>query len=57
MAIKILLEKMLIESRMSFKTLDAMMNSIQKYLPVFRKYLRTKAKMLGYDHGLPWYEI
>lgn len=51
------LEKMLIESRMSSKTLDAMMSSIQKYLPVFRKYLRTKAKMLGYDHGLPWYEI
>lgn len=51
------LEKMLVESRMSSKTLDVMINSIQKYLPVFRQYLRKKAKILGYDNGLPWYEI
>ncbi|WP_305152117.1 M3 family oligoendopeptidase [uncultured Dubosiella sp.] len=51
------LEKMLIDSRMSKKTLDVMMNSIESYLPVFRNYLRTKAKLLGYQNGLPWYEI
>ncbi|MEG2751873.1 MAG: M3 family metallopeptidase, partial [Anaerorhabdus sp.] len=27
------------------------------YLPTFQKYLRTKAKLLGYSNGLPWYEI
>ncbi len=48
---------MLIESRMSSKTLDAMMSSIQNIYLYLEKYLRTKAKMLGYDHGLPWYEI
>lgn len=51
------LEKMLIESRMDKETLDAMMSSIQSYLPKFRNYLRTKANLLGYKNGLPWYEI
>lgn len=51
------LEKMLIDSRMSQNTLTAMMNSIEAYLPKFRNYLRTKASMLGYSNGLPWYEI
>ncbi len=51
------LEKMLIESRMNKTTLDVMMKSIEDYLPIFRTYLKKKAKLLGYDHGLPWYEI
>ncbi len=51
------LEKMLIDSRMNKKTLDVMMESIESYLPMFRTYLKKKAKLLGYDHGLPWYEI
>ena len=51
------LEKMLIDSRMSPNTLNAMISSIQEYLPVFRNYLRTKAEKLGYHNGLPWYEI
>lgn len=44
-------------SRMSRKTLDAMMEAIKEYLPVFRKYLRKKGEMLGYSNGLPWYEL
>jgi len=51
------LEKMLIDSRMSEKTLQAMTESIKEYLPLFRDYLKTKAKLLGYENGLPWYEI
>lgn len=51
------LEKMLIDSRMNKKTLDVMMQCIEEYLPLFRKYLKTKAKILGYENGLPWYEI
>lgn len=51
------LEKMLIDSRMNKETLDVMMKSIEAYLPKFRNYLRTKANLLGYDNGLPWYEI
>lgn len=34
-----------------------MMDSIESYLPKFRTYLKKKANLLGYDHGLPWYEI
>ena len=45
------------QSRMSRATLDAMMAAIEEYLPVFRKYLRKKAEMLGYENGLPWYEL
>lgn len=45
------------QSRMSRKTLDAMMEAIKEYLPVFHKYLRKKAEMLGYQKGLPWYEL
>lgn len=45
------------QSRMSRATLDAMMTAIEEYLPVFRKYLRKKAEKLGYENGLPWYEL
>ncbi len=45
------------QSKMSRKTLDVMMEAIEEYLPVFRKYLRKKAGMLGYQNGLPWYEL
>lgn len=51
------LEKMLKDSRMQRATLDAMYTAVDKYLPKFHEYLRTKASMLGYDHGLPWYDI
>lgn len=47
----------LAESKMSRATLDAMMTAIEEYLPVFRKYLRKKAELLGYKNGLPWYEL
>lgn len=45
------------ESRMRRETLDAMMQAIKEYLPVFQKYLRKKAELLGYQNGLPWYEL
>ncbi len=45
------------ESRMERATLDAMMEAIEEYLPVFRKYLRKKAQMLGHENGLPWYDL
>lgn len=44
-------------AKMSRATLDAMMEAITEYLPVFRKYLRKKGEMLGYSNGLPWYEL
>ena len=47
----------LAQAKMNRETLDAMMTAIKEYLPVFRKYLRKKAEMLGYNNGLPWYEL
>lgn len=47
----------LIQSRMERKTLDAMLEAMREYLPVFHKYLRHKAKLLGHENGLPWYDL
>ena len=51
------LEMTLIESRMDQETLDAMLEAIREYLPVFRNYMKAKAEHLGYTNGLPFYEI
>ncbi len=47
----------LINSRMDEKTLNAMFSAIQEYLPVFRKYFRKKAELLGHSKGLPFYDL
>ena len=44
-------------SRMKKATLDAMLEAMREAMPAFRRYLRHKAKLLGYENGLPWYEI
>ena len=44
-------------SRMKKATLDAMLEAMREAMPAFRKYLRHKASLLGYENGLPWYEI
>lgn len=51
------IEMTLEKSRMKQETLDALLGSIQKYLPKFREYLVHKSKLLGYSKGLPWYEL
>lgn len=51
------LQRTLIDSRMSQKTLDVLLKTIKKALPMFEKYYQLKAKQLGYSNGLPWYEI
>jgi len=38
-------------------TFETVMEVIRENLPAFRKYLRHKAKILGYDGGLPWYDL
>lgn len=45
------------QAKMKRETLDAMMEAIREYLPVFHRYLRKKGQMLGYENGLPWYEL
>ena len=51
------LDRTLKHSHMKRQTLDAMLGAMDEYLPVFWKYLRTKGRALGYENGLPWYEL
>ena len=51
------LEMTLRSSRMERRTLDAMIAAIEEYLPVFWKYLKAKAKALGYEGGLKWWDL
>ena len=38
-------------------TLDAMLGAMDEYLPKFWQYLKAKAKALGHENGLPWYDL
>ena len=51
------LERTLRQYHMSRQTLDAMFSAMEDYMPVFRKYLKVKAKALGHTVGLPWYDL
>ena len=44
-------------SDMQRATLDAMLSAMDDYLPKFWQYLKAKAKALGYENGLPWYDL
>ena len=47
----------LIDSRLSKETLDALTTAIENSLPEFRKYFKHKAKTLGHEGSLPWYDL
>ncbi len=51
------LEMTLRRSRMQRSTLDAMIAAIEEYLPSFHRYLKAKAKALGYEGGLKWWDL
>ncbi len=51
------LDEAVYNSRMQKETLDALIGSMQKHLPMFRKYLKRKATLLGHENGLPWYDL
>ena len=51
------LAKSLYQSRMKQETLDALLGAMKEYLPAFRKYLKAKAKALGHDGSLPFYDL
>lgn len=51
------LEKVLINSRMDFETLDTMMLAIKESLPHFQKYYEKKAEILGHKSRLPFYDM
>lgn len=52
-----ILEKTLFDSRMSRETLDALWTAVREALPAFRRYLKAKAKLLGHEGGLPFYDL
>lgn len=47
----------LIHSKMKQETLDAMLQAIHEALPTFHKYLKHKAKIMGHQGGLPWFDL
>lgn len=51
------LHKTLYTSRMKKETLDALISAMEEYMPKFREYLKAKAKALGHEGGLPWYDL
>ena len=51
------LAKALDNSAMKQETLDALLTAMNEYMPAFRKYLKAKAKALGHEGGLPWYDL
>ncbi|MFT4143404.1 MAG: M3 family oligoendopeptidase [Mobilitalea sp.] len=51
------LDMTLIKSKMKRETLEALLEAIREYLPAFHRYLKQKAKLLGHEGGLPWYDL
>lgn len=51
------LDRTLKGADMKQETLDAMLSAMDDYLPKFWKYLKAKAKALGHQNGLPWYDL
>ena len=51
------LAKSLYQSRMKKETLDALLGAMEEYLPAFRKYMKAKAKALGHEGSLPFYDL
>lgn len=51
------LEMSLSQSRMDKDILDALLLAMKEALPSFRRYLRGKAKALGHEGGLPFYDL
>ena len=51
------LDQVLFRSLMTRETLDALLESMQEHMDIFRRYLRIKAEALGHKNGLPWYDL
>jgi len=47
----------LLDNRMDRATLDAMMGAAYDSFPLFRRYLRAKARLLKSGTQLPWYDL
>lgn len=45
------------DAHMTRATLDALIGAMVEYLPKFWEYMKAKAKLLGHENGLPWYDL
>ena len=45
------------QARIDRATLDAMIGAMRDAFPVFRRYLRAKARHLGHAGALPWWDL
>lgn len=50
------LDRSIAQSRITRKTLDALISSLERALPMFRRYLRAKARFIGVDQAA-FYDI
>ena len=51
------LDETLKNAHMKRETLDALMGALEEYLPKFWEYMKAKARLLGHENGLPFYEL
>ena len=51
------LDETLKDAHMKRETLDALLTAMQEYLPKFWEYMKAKARLLGHDNGLPFYDL
>ncbi len=52
-----LLNESLFRANMDEDALNAMLSAARDAFPVFRRYLRAKASLLGHSGGLPWHDL
>lgn len=51
------LEQSLEISQMDRATLETMLSAMKESLPAFRRFYRAKARALGHENGLPFYDL
>ena len=51
------LDMTLQRARMDRESLDALLGAMQEYMPVFQRYFKHKAKLLGHSGSLPFYDL
>ncbi len=51
------LDMALDSANMDRATLDALLQAMEESLPMFRRYFKLKARMLGYEGGLRFYDL
>jgi pepF/M3 family oligoendopeptidase len=44
-------------SRLDRETLETLLRVMRDSFPMFRRYFRAKAKLLGHERGLPWWDL